>query len=150
MIKNLHRFWNKTERTLQCWNWLGATNGKYGVFWFNGKNIGAHRMSYLLCVGPISNGLFVCHKCDNPICVNPNHLFLGTRQDNSDDMVRKGRSSRHGNIKHPSTTIKYIRELYNTGKYMQKDLSEQFNICPAHIHRIIHNKQRNLQCGGTF
>lgn len=75
-----------------CWLWTGATsrNG-YGKIWDGKRNVAAHRAAFEMFVGPIGRDLWVCHSCDNPPCVNPAHLFLGTRRDNVDDMVRKGR-----------------------------------------------------------
>ena len=81
-----------------CWLWIGSTasrrNGmQYGKFRFAGKTMGAHRASYLLFCGPIPKGALVCHRCDMPPCVNPEHLFLGTQAGNIADMIRKGRSA---------------------------------------------------------
>lgn len=73
-----------------CWLWTAALE-RYGYFKLDGKQISAHRASFIIYVGPIPENLFVLHQCDNPPCVNPNHLFLGTHQDNVDDMMRKGR-----------------------------------------------------------
>jgi hypothetical protein len=76
-----------------CWEWVGSVNNKgYGQFFFNGKKWFAHRYSYKYFVGDIGD-LHVCHSCDNPKCVNPDHLFLGTRFDNMRDKVLKGRSN---------------------------------------------------------
>jgi len=86
-----------------CWEWTGCRDGaprngsdprgSYGRFALDGYHMmPAHRASYELFRGPIPDGMFVCHHCDNPPCVNPAHLFLGTAQDNADDTVRKGRS----------------------------------------------------------
>lgn len=79
-----------------CWLWTGATKEYgYGVIGLGerGKGIGkAHRVAYELYKGPIPNGMVVCHKCDNPYCANPDHLFIGTLKDNMRDCVRKGRN----------------------------------------------------------
>lgn len=78
-----------------CWLWNRrvGTFG-YGMVSFNGANVGAHRLMYQLRVGPIPEGMFVCHRCDNPPCCNPEHLFLGTTEDNTSDKMTKGREAR--------------------------------------------------------
>lgn len=79
-----------------CWLWSGVPRGAngYGVLKVEGAPMAAHRYSYTKHHGPIPGGLFVLHRCDTPLCVNPAHLFLGTDQDNSDDKVQKGRQAR--------------------------------------------------------
>jgi len=76
-----------------CWLWTGGTNNLlYGHFKVEGKNYYAHRASYELHKGPIPDGYEVCHTCDVPLCVNPDHLFVGTHKDNMSDSARKGRA----------------------------------------------------------
>jgi len=77
----------------ECWGWNGALTDGYGQLRFklNGRMLRAHRVSYEIHFGKIPAGMFVCHKCDNPICSNPTHLFLGTNLDNLNDCIKKGR-----------------------------------------------------------
>lgn len=92
------RFWRGVARgePAECWMYeRGKGRGIYGLFQSGGKgspSVGAHRYSYELHYGKIPDGLFVCHHCDTPRCVNPEHLFLGTARDNTADMVAKGRA----------------------------------------------------------
>jgi hypothetical protein len=104
-MKRTRRPQNVTERawfhksytvdtTTGCWLWNKCTKGgkfNYGIFSMNGVGIRAHRASYMLNVGPIPDGFCVCHQCDTPMCVNPEHLFIGTDRDNAMDAVSKHR-----------------------------------------------------------
>jgi hypothetical protein len=86
------RFWAKVEKTDGCWLWRAKTNGKYGQFYVTGiGHCGAHRVSWGIAFGVIPAELHVCHRCDTPLCVRPDHLFLGTRRDNMRDCVAKNR-----------------------------------------------------------
>lgn len=102
------RFLEKVDKrgTAECWEWTGATlRSGYGQFTVASRTtMLAHRFSYELHCGPIPEGLFVCHHCDNRKCVNPEHLWLGTNQDNMNDMVAKGRSTRNKKSIHPSAS----------------------------------------------
>jgi HNH endonuclease len=88
------RFIEHIEPCGECWQWTGGKWGTYGRFVINGDNHAAHVLSYKHFKGAVPPGLFVCHECDNRLCVNPNHLFLGTCQDNWNDMRAKGRHAR--------------------------------------------------------
>jgi hypothetical protein len=88
------RFWAKVDQRADCWLWLGARNATgYGHAILNGKQTTAQRVAWELTHGPIPAGQFALHRCDNPSCVRPSHLFLGTHQDNMADMVGKGRAA---------------------------------------------------------
>lgn len=86
------RFWAKVQKGQDCWLWSGSTNGRYGRIVVDGKNTPAHRVSWTLHNGPVPDDRSVCHHCDNPLCVRPDHLFLGTQSDNMRDCAAKGRN----------------------------------------------------------
>jgi hypothetical protein len=93
------RYWAKVVKSRGCWGWKAATNATgYGVIGAGRptpqRALLAHRVSWELHFGPIPAGMFVCHRCDNPPCSNPAHLFLGTQSDNMGDAARKGRTQR--------------------------------------------------------
>lgn len=142
------RFWNNVAKSPSCWLWTGSITGaKYGRIYVDGKIVYAHRYSYSLNIGPITNNLFVLHKCDNTICVNPEHLFLGTQSENVRDKVAKLRQphgERHWNASLSNDVIRDMRELYGTGQYLQKELSEKFGVSKQHVSRIINSERRNL------
>lgn len=143
------RFWNKVEKTDGgCWEWQGYKNyDGYGCFKLEGKVKHSHRLAYEELVGTIPEGLYVLHHCDNPSCVNPNHLFLGTNQDNMTDMVKKGRQSRlkgekHGRAKLAEEDVIEIRRRVSVGKHgIQTKLGKEFNVSQTLISKIA-NRQR--------
>lgn len=116
----LYKFWERINKTKSCWIWIGAKNsGGYGILRVNNFQMRAHRFSYQAFFGRISDKICVLHKCDNKICVNPEHLFLGTRIDNNKDRDMKNRTvivygSKNGKAK--LNEIK-VRDIKNTLKY---------------------------------
>lgn len=133
-----------------CRLWAGVTNGRYGVIsrgGHQGPRVYAHRAAYELSIGPIPPGMCVCHRCDVPLCVNPEHLFLGTHQDNSQDCVRKGR---HGggmpagegspNAKLTEEQVKYARASVWTGRHTQAQLARFFGVTEQAISEIVARK----------
>jgi hypothetical protein len=139
------RFWAKVEIVSNsCWEWQGSKyhNG-YGQF-FDGKNkICAHRYSYKLVNGEIDQNLKVCHKCDNRGCVNPDHLFLGTQQDNIRDMYTKNRQNNadtsgtlngRANLSEPQ--VLEMRELYNKGTQIS-EIARRFDTSETQTARIV-------------
>lgn len=120
-----------------CWEYSGARqyNG-YGAFRFEGRTIGAHRMAYILCIDDIPEGMLVCHHCDNPPCVNPSHLFLGTEKDNSRDMISKGRQG--GNRILTLEQVNQIRQELSKGQPMYQ-IAPKFGVCRVTIFNIKHD-----------
>jgi hypothetical protein len=118
-----------------CWLWTGATTGGYGQFYHKGKQHRAHRLSYEMHKGEVPEGADVCHKCDVRCCVNPDHLFIGTRKDNMQDCVTKGRiatGSRHGRSKLSEDDVRFIRDSKMTGVALAKI----FGVQPPMISRV--------------
>lgn len=143
--KDQQRFWSKVNLGTEenCWDWTAScVTAGYGKFSYKSKAFDAHRFSYFLHFGEIPRGMFVCHRCDNPKCVNPSHLFLGTNLDNVKDMIAK-RLHRFGDktsrSKVANKEIKKIKTLYKKG-ISQKQLAKKFGICQSSISRILSGK----------
>lgn len=138
-----------------CWIFMGATNHfGYGIAGTGGRGEPVdrvHRIAYKYFKGEIPKGMFVCHTCDIPSCCNPDHLFLGTNQDNVNDMVKKKRNSKpprnphivgsaHPGAKLTEDQVLEIRDLYRKG-ITQKILAEQYGVARQSISKIVNNKR---------
>ena len=152
------RFWSKVDKSGDCWIWTASKrNRNYGQFWFSGKMEYAHRVSWVIHNGEIPDGegyhgMCVCHKCDNPSCVRPAHLFLGTNADNIADMFSKGRAVRRSGESHPTaklneTSVKMIRKYYASGACSQRWLARVYGVANSLICGIVNRKywSRNLE-----
>ena len=157
---NTERFWSYVNKDFPgtCWEWIGGKrDGGYGRYWFEGKAMPSHRYSYELLNGPVPDGYIICHKCDNPACCNPDHLFLGTNARNSADMVAKGRQSKgiehakailpnrpkginHANSVLTEEQVIEMRVLYETGKWFQRALAKRYNTSQATVQRVVTRK----------
>jgi hypothetical protein len=137
------RFWAKVGKTESCWLWTGSRLGRgYGMFRHNGKTVKAHRIAWELEYGPVPQGLYVLHTCDNPPCVRPEHLFLGTQFANMRDMVSKGRCRPQGQRASPSDEIaRVIADRYAAGT-TQRVLAVEFGWGQSTISRTIHRLTR--------
>jgi hypothetical protein len=142
----------KVGKPNECWEWQGSVHGSmgYGYYCWERKHIyTAHIVAYELFKGR-RHGLQVCHSCDNPICVNPRHLWLGTQKENIADREIKGRgklpdTSGENNPKAKLTLhkVEKIRKLYARGKYTPKQLAHKFNVSSVAIYSLLNNKTWN-------
>lgn len=140
------RFWEKVNKDAPngCWEWTGSrTRFGHGQLHVNGKAVLAHRFAWELTNGAIPNGMGICHHCDNPTCVNPAHLFLGTQADNSADMVKKDRSlrgTRHFNAKLTESQVAEIRCKYVRNVVTCRILADEYGVEMTTIHAIVRRK----------
>jgi hypothetical protein len=132
------RFWSKVRKTETCWLWTGANSGRkwpYGLL--GGKPmLKAHHISWEIHNGPVPEGAWVLHKCDVTLCVNPDHLFLGTAADNTADMMVKGRCATR---KLTQDQVDQIRRRYALGE-TQIALAVDFGVSKANVSIIVQNK----------
>jgi hypothetical protein len=146
------RFWSKVDKPSpeECWLWLGSTDSHgYGSFGDKKGNqwhgFPAHRVAWELTNGPIPDGQIACHRCDNPPCVNPRHLFLGTDLDNVRDMDAKGRrvsarAEKVGSTKLTWDQVRAIRVEYRPWKVSMHKLAARYGVHHTVILDIIHNR----------
>lgn len=152
--KQIERFWkyidipNQLLNKNACWLWNGLTNiHGYGVFGLNRKSYNAQRIMYLLSYPAWKQDTYICHKCDNPQCCNPKHLFAGTAKDNVIDRDNKGRGkvpdqkgSNHSRTKLTEANIIDMRKQYAQG-VKQGTLAKQYNIGQYQVSRIVNHKR---------
>ena len=146
--------WNQVtpSNNKECWIWQGCTNPEgYGIIRRrigNGKQkfYPVHRLAYKILIGDIPDGMYVCHHCDNPPCVNPNHLFIGTPSDNIQDCIQKGRfrcnpsrGEANGQSKLSLSQVKEMRIKFDNG-VKARDLSEEYGVSDSQIWNIVYRK----------
>lgn len=138
----VERFEEKFEKTEgECWMWTASVAGKgYGQMKLpkQRKQEYSHRLSYMIYKGEIPEGKYVCHTCDNPRCVNPDHLFIGTNKENLQDMKAKGRSTfgeKNARAKLTEEQVKQIKSCLDSGM-TQTQIAAAFNIHQVHVSRI--------------
>lgn len=147
--KTIARFWSKVRKTDKCWIWVGQMQPpsfKYGRFMLKKRPLFAHRVSWEINNGPIPEGLYVLHSCDNPPCVNPSHLSVGTKKENSRQMVERGRGRHqiyrgedHPNSKLSEENISDIRRLASDGM-AKKEIGMRFGVSDTMVGYIVRRK----------
>lgn len=151
------RFWSKVNKTDDCWEWTGGLVSGYGTINIDKRTYKAHRLSWIIHNGPIPDGMFICHHCDNRRCVRPDHLFVGTASDNMRDMVSKGRHPYPTGDDHPARKdgsfilrgeqnpiaklteddVRAIRSEYARGGISQQAIADRYGVSQPVISSII-------------
>lgn len=147
------RFWEKVRRGApdECWVWTGGkTRAGYGMFNRGGDDGIEYAHRFVLVLDKVDvSGKFVCHRCDNPACVNPDHLFLGTQSDNMADCARKGRSAsgtRNGQSKLSNTDVAAVLSEISSGT-LHRELASRYGVSMTLISQIRNGKARTLATG---
>lgn len=142
-IDDLNRFWSKVDKTsnpLGCWEWINPNHPfGYGRFGFDKKKYLSHRLSYQIHYGPITSKDCVLHKCDNPSCVNPQHLFLGSRADNALDRTNKGRTYKGSQVTTSKFTEQQVLAIRASSKTI-KELVVEYQCNKQTLYNIIQRK----------
>lgn len=146
------RFWAKVNQTSGCWEWTGSRNPKgYGQIQRGGRGGGlvlTHRLSWEIHNGSIPDSLFVLHKCDNPACVRPDHLWIGSKAENTADMMAKGRHKTappkrllrgedHPNARLTNDIVSAIRERCASGELSQSEAGRVYGLTSGSVNRIV-------------
>lgn len=145
-------FWRKVDKSGECWIWLGARQRRgYGSASKQRRNVPAHRVAYEMAFGPFRADLEICHRCDNPSCVRPSHLFAGTHLDNMRDCFAKGRHSVAAGTANPvrgeghpaavltETMVHEIRRRHAAGE-QTKQIALAFGVARATVYRVVIRK----------
>jgi hypothetical protein len=134
------QFWALVRKGDDCWDWQGRQSSDgYGVFALDHQRWRAHRLAWTLAHGPIPSGLFVCHHCDRPLCVRPEHLFLGTNDDNMRDMHEKGRGVLPPSVLSEREVVE-IRRLYAQFEAGYGRLARRFGVHVSTIAMVVNRK----------
>lgn len=132
------------DKSGECWEWTRAkTRAGYGVVWNGQKVVYAHRWAYEMATGESLEGAVACHKCDNPGCVNPDHIFAGTQADNMNDAARKGRSVRGeaaSGAKLTEWSVRVIRRLGDS-PMLHREIGDLFGISRQSVDLILNGKR---------
>jgi DNA-binding CsgD family transcriptional regulator len=146
------RFWRYVVKGPACWVWTGSMVAGYGQFWLEGRPRRATHVSWLLTMGELPpKGLFLCHRCDHPLCVNPAHLFLGTAKENGADAKAKGqvpRGANHYKAKLSQQQARSALYLHKAG-VPQAEIAERFGVSRGTIWSLVHGRSwKHLRSGG--